>query len=166
MIQYQTHFDFIHDNIVENHGSVAYYSQLLALFDFHLIPKYHSNKGRWGYDHHTMIKIALIGIIERLNTYPAHRRFLIDRPRFRYLFPGFFRCFRRPYYISVVEQALTVISPKTGGKVESVRLFASSSSPAKTNTVRINKTNNIRILFISIPLILLLAHDIIIRFII
>jgi len=28
-----------------------------------------------------MIKIALIGIIERLNTYPAHRRFLIDRPR-------------------------------------------------------------------------------------
>ena len=68
MIQYQTHFDFIHDDIVENHGSVAYYSQLLALLDFHLIPKYHSNQGRWGYDHHTMIKIALIGIIERLNT--------------------------------------------------------------------------------------------------
>jgi len=81
MIQYQTHFDFIHDDIVENHGSVAYYSQLLALLDFHLIPKYHSNQGRWGYDHHTMIKIALIGITERLNTYPAHRRFLIDRPR-------------------------------------------------------------------------------------
>lgn len=81
MIQYQTHFDFIHDDIVENHGSVAYYSQLLALLDFHLIPKYHSDKGRWGYDHHTMIKIALIGIIERLNTYPDHRRFLIDRPR-------------------------------------------------------------------------------------
>src|SRR6056297_600397 len=81
MYQYQTHFDFLHDSIVENHGSVAYYLKLFSLLDFSAIPRYNMRIGRRGYSNHTMIKIALIGVIERLNTYPAHRRFLIDRPR-------------------------------------------------------------------------------------
>ena len=81
VIQYQTHFDFIHDSIVENHGSVAYYLKLFSRLNFNVVARYQSNQGRCGYDCHTMIKIALIGIIERLETYPAHRRFLMDRPR-------------------------------------------------------------------------------------
>jgi len=81
MYQYQTHFDFFHDSIVENHGSVAYYLKLFSLLDFSAIPRYNMRIGRRGYSNHAMIKIALIGVIERLNTYPAHRRFLIDRPR-------------------------------------------------------------------------------------
>ena len=81
MYQHQTYFDFVHEQITEEHGSVPYYLRLFSLLDFNAIPKYRSAKGRNGYDNHSMIKIALIATIERLNTYPSHRRFLIDRPR-------------------------------------------------------------------------------------
>jgi len=78
MYQYQTYFDFFHEQITQEHGSVPYYLRLFSLLDFNSIPKCRSTKGRSGYDNHSMIKIALIATIERLNTYPAHRRFLID----------------------------------------------------------------------------------------
>jgi len=81
MYQYQTYFDFIHEEITETQGSVPYYLRLFSILDFDLIPRFRSAKGRNGYDNHCMIKIALIAMIERLNTYPAHRRFLRDRPR-------------------------------------------------------------------------------------
>lgn len=77
---YQTYFNFIHENIVQNHGSVAYYSKLFSTLKFNIIPRRNNSIGRTGFDNHVMIKIAIIAIAEKLKTYPEHRRFLIDKP--------------------------------------------------------------------------------------